>query len=124
MKTYMQKTAEVKRDWHLVDAKDQVLGRLATEIATMLMGKNKPEFTPHIEGGDYVVVVNAQDVVVTRDKANKKMYRHHTGFPGGLKEIVFSKLQEKQPEKIIQLAVKNMLPKNKHRALIDILLST
>jgi large subunit ribosomal protein L13 len=115
MKTYMQKTAEVKRDWHLVDAKNEVLGRLATQIATKLIGKDKPTYTPHIDGGDFVVVINAKDVVLTRNKANTKVYTHNTGFPGGQREIPFSVMIEKHPERVVEMAVYNMLPKNKLR---------
>lgn len=113
--TYMQKKAEVKRDWHLVDVKDKVLGRIATEIATTLLGKNKPTYTPHIDGGDYVVVINAKDVAVTRNKADTKMYYHYSGFPGGLSDDTFNELKARHPEEIIRQAVYNMLPKNKLR---------
>jgi len=115
MKTYSQKTAEVKRDWHLIDVKGQVLGRIATRIAQKLIGKHKPTYTPHIEAGDYVVVINATEVVLTRNKADKKVYMSHSGYPGGLKEVPFRKMIEEQPEKVIQLAVINMLPKNRLR---------
>ncbi len=117
MKTYSQKTAEVTRDWHLVDVKDQVLGRIATQIAQKLIGKHKPTYTPHIEGGDYVVVINAADVVLTRNKADQKVYASHSGYPGGFKAVPFKKMIAEQPEKVIQAAVVNMLPKNKHRQL-------
>lgn len=116
-KTYMQKPAQVKREWRLVDAKGQVLGRLATQLAQELIGKHKPTYTPHVDGGDYVVVINASQVVLTRDKAQQKVYRRHSQYPGGLKEVTFQEMIEKQPEKIIELAVKNMLPKNKLRQL-------
>lgn len=115
MKTYMQKTAEVKRNWHLVDVKDEILGRIATKIAQKLIGKHKATYTPHIDAGDYVVVINASEVALTRNKAEKKVYRRHSGFPGGLKEIPFQKMLADHPEKVIQLAVKNMLPKNKQQ---------
>lgn len=115
MKTYSQKTADVQRDWHLVDVKGEVLGRIATQIAQKLIGKHKPTYTPHIEGGDYVVVINASEVVLTRNKADKKVYARHSGFPGGFKEISFKKMIAEHPEKVIQLAVVNMLPKNKLR---------
>ncbi len=114
-KTYMQKTAEVTRNWHLVDAADKILGVVATEIAVKLMGKDKKEYTPHIESGDYVVVLNATKVAVTGKKRLNKMYYRHSNFPGGLKQISFAELLEKKPEDVITLAVKNMLPKNKLR---------
>jgi large subunit ribosomal protein L13 len=112
-KTYTQKTSEVKRGWHLVDVKDKVLGRIATEIATKLIGKNKKEYTPNIDGGDYVVVINAKDVAVTGNKDEKKMYYRHSGYPGGLKTRSLGNLRENHPERILELAVKNMLPKNR-----------
>lgn len=115
MKTYSQKTADVKRDWHLIDVKGEVLGRIATKIAQKLIGKHKPTYTPHIEGGDYVVVTNAAEVVLTRNKADQKVYASHSGFPGGFKEVPFKKMIAEHPEKVIQLAVVNMLPKNKLR---------
>ena len=115
MKTYSQKTAEVQRDWHLVDVKGQVLGRIATQIAQKLIGKHKPTYTPHIEAGDYVVVINAAEVVLTRNKADQKVYMSHSGYPGGLKEVPFKKMIAEQPEKVIQSAVSNMLPKNRLR---------
>lgn len=114
-KTYMQKSAEVEREWHLVDVKDQVLGRVATQIATLLIGKHKPTFTPHIDGGDYVVVVNASKIAVTGGKEDKKVYYHHSNYPGGLKEITFGEMMEKFPTRAIEKAVYNMLPKNKLR---------
>ena len=114
-KTFMQRKEDVKRDWHLVDLKGQVLGRASTEIAKLLIGKDKPTFTPHVDGGDYVVVVNASLVDVTRDKKNKKVYRWYTGFPGGLKEMVFKDMISNFPQRVIQRAVRNMLPKNKLR---------
>lgn len=115
-KTYMQKTAEIKREWHLVDAKGQILGRLASEIAQKLIGKNKVTYTPHIDGGDYVVVINAGEIEVTGNKAEDKMYYSHSGFPGGLKSKNFAKLKETFPDRIIEKAVFNMLPKNKLRS--------
>lgn len=114
-KTYMQKTAEVTRDWHVVDAKGRVLGQVATEIAVKLIGKHKPTFTPHIDGGDYVVVVNAADVVVTGNKTQDKIYYSYSGFPGGLSKKTFAEVQARRPETIIEKAVYNMLPKNKLR---------
>jgi len=112
MKTFSSKPAEVRRDWYLVDATDKTLGRLATEVALRLRGKHKPEFTPHVDTGDYIVIVNAEKVRVTGNKAQNKIYYHHTGYIGGLKQINFEKLQAKKPEMIIEKAVKGMLPKN------------
>lgn len=114
-KTFMQRKEDVTREWHLVDIKDQVLGRVATQIAEKLMGKNKATYTPHTDGGDYVVVINADKVAVTGDKENKKVYYWHTLFPGGLKERTFQEMMDKHPEEIIRRAVKNMLPKNRTR---------
>lgn len=112
-KTFSQKTADVTRKWVLIDAKDATLGRVSTQIAKYLIGKYKPTYTPHIDGGDYVVVVNARELVVTGEKETDKMYYRHSGFPGGLKEAQLKELREKSPESIIQEAVKGMLPKNK-----------
>ena len=111
MKTYSAKPNEVAQNWHLVDAEGQTLGRMATAIATRLRGKHKAEYTPHVDTGDYIVVINADKVQVTGNKASGKIYHAHSGFPGGLKSISFEKLQEKAPERIIQLAVKGMLPR-------------
>ncbi len=111
MKTFSAKPESVKRDWFVVDATDKVLGRMATEIARRLRGKHKPEFTPHVDTGDYIVVINAKKVRVTGNKAEAKTYYHHTGWPGGIKSINFNKLQEKAPTRIIEKAVKGMLPK-------------
>jgi large subunit ribosomal protein L13 len=111
MKTYSAKPHEVDQNWLLVDAEGQTLGRMATEIATRLRGKHKPEYTPHVDTGDFVVVINADKVQVTGNKATDKMYYAHSGFPGGLKSMSFNKLQEHSPEKIIKLAVKGMLPR-------------
>ena len=113
MKTYSAKSETVRSDWYVVDATDKTLGRMATEIANRLRGKHKPEFTPHVDTGDYIVVVNAEKIRVTGNKTSDKMYYHHTGYPGGIKSISFEKLQEKAPERIIQQAVKGMMPKNK-----------
>lgn len=112
MKTISAKGHEVKRDWFVVDASNQTLGRLATEIARRLRGKHKAEYTPHVDTGDYIVVINAEKVTVTGRKFTDKMYHHHTGFPGGIKSVNFQKMQAKNPAKIIELAVKGMLPKN------------
>ena len=112
MKTYSAKPENVQREWFVIDAAEQTLGRLATEVARRLKGKHKPEYTPHVDTGDYIVVINADKVRVTGTKTKDKIYYHHTGFPGGLKSISFDKLQDKKPEMIIELAVKGMLPKN------------
>ena len=112
MKTYSAKTNEVNQDWLLVDAEGQTLGRMAAEIALRLRGKHKPEFTSHIDTGDFVVVVNCEKVKVTGNKAKGKIYHAHSGYPGGLKSISFEKLIERAPERVIQNAVKGMLPKN------------
>ena len=112
MKTFSAKPETVKRDWFVIDAEDKVLGRLATEIARRLRGKHKAEYTPHVDTGDYIVVINAEKVAVTGNKMKNKMYHHHTGYPGGLKSVSFEKLQATKPEMIIEKAVKGMLPKN------------
>ncbi len=111
MKTYSAKTNEIPQNWLLFDATGKTLGRMATEIASRLRGKHKAEFTPHIDTGDYVVVINAEKVEVSGNKAKDKFYHSHSGFPGGLKSIPFEKLRDKAPERIIQLAVKGMLPR-------------
>jgi large subunit ribosomal protein L13 len=111
MKTFVAKPDTVKRDWYVVDAAGKTLGRLASEIAHRLRGKHKPEYTPHCDAGDYIVVINAEKVTVTGRKAQDKMYYAHTGYPGGLKETNFEKLQAHKPEMIIEKAVKGMLPK-------------
>jgi large subunit ribosomal protein L13 len=113
MKTISAKKESVTRDWYVVDAADKTLGRLSTEIANRLRGKHKPEFTPHVDTGDYIVVVNAEKVKVTGNKSTDKLYHHHTGYPGGIKSITFDKLIDKAPERIIEKAVKGMMPKNK-----------
>ena len=112
MKTFSAKAETVKRDWYVVDATDKTLGRLSTEIARRLRGKHKAEYTPHVDTGDYIVVINAEKVRVTGRKTTDKIYHHHTGYPGGLKSISFEKLMDKAPERIIEAAVKGMLPKN------------
>lgn len=111
MRTYTLTPATIKRDWYVVDATDKILGRLATEIAKRLRGKHKPQYTPHMDGGDYIVVVNAEKIKVTGNKRQDKIYYSHSGFPGGLKKINFANLQEKSPEAIVKNAVKGMLPK-------------
>ena len=115
-KTFILKPADVERKWHVVDVSGKILGRAASEIAQLLIGKSKKEFTPHVDNGDYVVVINAAEVAVTGSKIKNKMYYRHSGYPGGLKTTDFGKLIEKKPEQVIQLAVQNMLPKNKHRS--------
>ncbi len=112
MTTVSAKPAEVRREWLLVNAEDKTLGRLATEIARRLRGKHKPEYTPHVDTGDYIVVVNAEKIRVSGNKMKDKMYHHHTGYVGNLKSINLEKLLEKAPERVIQSAVKGMLPKN------------
>jgi large subunit ribosomal protein L13 len=112
MKTFVAKEAELQKKWYLVDAKDKILGRLATQIATRLRGKHKPIFTPHADTGDFIIVVNAEKVSMTGNKWDKKIYYHHTGYTGGLKQISARKLREKRPEDIIRFAVRRMLPKN------------
>ncbi|MFI2812626.1 MULTISPECIES: 50S ribosomal protein L13 [Microbulbifer] len=111
MKTYSAKPEAVTRDWYIVDAADKTLGRISAEIATRLRGKHKPEYTPHVDTGDYIIVINAEKVRVTGRKAQDKIYHSHSGYPGGLKSISFEKLIEKAPERTIQSAVKGMLPK-------------
>ena len=111
MKTFMASPATIERKWYVVDATDMTLGRLASEVAKVLRGKNKPTFTPHIDTGDYVIVINASKVKVTGNKAHDKMYYHHTGFPGGIKSESFEKLLARKPEDVIETAVRGMLPK-------------
>lgn len=113
MKTYQPNHKTVVHEWHLMDAKDQVLGRMASKVATLLMGKHKVDYAPQMDMGDYVVVINASEVKVTGKKEEQKVYYRHSGYPGGFKEIAFSKLKKEQPEKIIELAIKRMLPKNR-----------
>ena len=112
MKTFTAKNETVQRYWYVVDAAGQTLGRLATEIASRLRGKHKPEYTPHVDTGDYIVVINAEQVRVTGNKTSDKIYYSHTGFPGGIKEISFEKLIAKAPERVLEAAVKGMLPRN------------
>ena len=111
MKTYTAKADEVERSWYVVDAQNKVLGRLAVQIATRLRGKHKPQYTPHVDTGDYIVVVNAAKLRVTGRKAERKVYYRHSGFPGGIKETNFAKLHAARPERVLQKAVKGMLPK-------------
>ena len=112
MKTFSAKPETVKRDWYVIDATDKVLGRLAAEVASRLRGKHKAEYTPHVDTGDYIVIVNADKIAVTGNKETDKVYHHHTGFPGGLKSITLDKLRAKEPRAIIETAVKGMLPRN------------
>ena len=111
MKTFTATPSTIKRDWYVIDATGKTLGRLATEVARRLRGKHKAEYTPHMDTGDYIVVINAKDIHVSGNKRQDKLYRHHTGYPGGLKTINFEKLNAKKPELIIEKAVKGMLPK-------------
>ena len=111
MKTFSAKPAEVRRDWYVVDATNKTLGRLSTEIASRLRGKHKPEFTPHVDTGDYIVVVNAEKIRVTGNKLKDKMYHHHTGYIGNLKSVPLDELLATQPERALEHAVKGMLPK-------------
>ena len=112
MKSYVAKPHEIERKWYVIDAEGKTLGRLSTEIAKILTGKNKPIYTPHVDTGDHVIVVNADKVVLTGNKLEQKMYRYHTGYAGGLKEISYKKLMASKPEEVIKHAVKGMLPKN------------
>lgn len=111
MKTYSARAEDVRRQWHLIDAQGKTLGRLATEVARRLRGKHKPEFTPHVDTGDYVVVINADRIHVTGRKMSDKVYHHHTGYVGHLRSITLEKQLEKRPEKVIELAVKGMMPR-------------
>ncbi len=112
MKSFMAKTNEIDRKWYVIDAEGKVLGRLATEVANILSGKNKPIYTPHVDTGDFVIIINADKIKLTGKKLDQKHYVYHTGHPGGLKEIPYRKLIVDKPELIIQLAVKGMLPKS------------
>jgi large subunit ribosomal protein L13 len=113
MKSYMARPLEVERKWHVIDAEGQTLGRLATEIARLLRGKNKPQYTPHVDTGDFVVVVNAEKVVVTGKKAEQKIYYRHTGYPGGLRETSYEVLLERKPTEILRKAVRGMMPRTR-----------
>lgn len=112
MKTYMAKPGEVEQKWYVVDATDVPLGRLATQVAMVLRGKNKPTYTPNVDTGDYVIVINAEKVALTGKKTEQKLYRYHTGYVGGLKEVQYKKIMEENPEFAVIKAVKGMLPKN------------
>lgn len=111
MKTFVAKPHEVTRDWFVIDAKDKILGRVASEVAHRLRGKHKPEFTPHVDTGDYIIIINAADIVVSGNKSHDKKYFRHTGYPGGIRETNFEKMQARFPGRAIQKAVKGMLPK-------------
>ena len=111
MKSYIANPADIKRDWYVVDVAGKTVGRVATEIASRLRGKNKPEFTPFVDVGDYIIVINAAKVTLTGNKAEKKVYHHHTGFPGGIVDQTFNELIQRHPEMVIESAVKGMLPK-------------
>ena len=111
MPTFSAKPAEVKREWYVVDAGEKILGRIATEIASRLRGKHKPEYTPHVDTGDHVIVINAAQVKVTGRKTSDKIYHRHSGYPGGLRSLSFERLQERAPGRAIELAVKGMLPR-------------
>jgi large subunit ribosomal protein L13 len=113
MKSFIAKPHEVERKWYIIDAEGKTLGRLAAEVASILRGKKKPIYTPHVDTGDYVIIINAEKVEVTGKKRKEKVYKRHTGFPGGLREITFEKLQAKKPEEIIRHAVKGMMPNGK-----------
>ena len=113
MKTYNAKPGEIERRWYVVDAEGKNLGRLATQIADTLRGKTKPQYTPHVDTGDFVFVVNAEKVVVTGRKAEQKVYRRHSGYPGGLKETSYEQMMERRPTEILRRAVKGMMPKNR-----------
>lgn len=113
MKSYMAKTNEVERKWYVIDAEDKVLGRLSTEISTLLSGKHKPIYTPHVDTGDFVIIINADKVKLTGKKLEQKNHIYHTGHPGGLKKIPYKRMMAEKPEKVIELAVKGMLPKNR-----------
>ncbi|MDD3932032.1 MAG: 50S ribosomal protein L13 [Clostridiaceae bacterium] len=112
MSTYVAKAADIKRKWYVIDADGLILGRLASEVAKILRGKNKAEYTPFLDTGDYVIIVNASKIALTGKKLDQKMYRYHTNYPGGLKEIKYRDMMQKKPEKVVELAVKGMLPKN------------
>lgn len=113
MKSYIAKPAEVERKWYVLDAEDKTLGKIASEVASILRGKKKPIYTPHVDTGDYVIVINAEKVRVTGKKEEQKIYKSHSGYPGGLKETTLRELRAKKPEEIIRHAVKGMMPKGK-----------
>ena len=112
MKTFMAKAHDVQRKWYIVDAEGKTLGRLASEVAKVLRGKNKPEYTPHVDTGDHVIILNAEKVVLTGKKLDQKVYRHHSHYPGGLKEIKYRAFMQDKPERAVEIAIKGMLPHN------------
>ena len=116
MKTYSTKASDIKREWHIIDASDKVLGRLATQIAVLLMGKHKPIFSRHLDTGDFVVVINAEKIRVTGNKTKQKLYHRHSGYPGGLKSISLERMMQTHPTRVIEHAVKGMLPHTRLRA--------
>ena len=116
MKSYIAKISEIDRKWYLFDAENKTLGRFATQIARILIGKDKPNFTPHIDLGDFAVIINASKIKVTGKKMTGKIYYHHTGYPGGLRQIMFKDMLAKHPTRVIEMAVKRMLPKNRMQA--------
>jgi large subunit ribosomal protein L13 len=113
VKTYMAKPAEIDRKWYIIDASGQRLGRLASEVATILRGKHKPTYTPHLDTGDYIIIINADKIELSGDKLQQKKYRYYTGYPGGLREIDYQTMLKKKPERAIEIAVKGMLPHNR-----------
>ncbi len=113
MPTYSPSAKDITRDWYVIDAQGETLGRLATRVATVLRGKHKPTFTPHMDMGDHVIVVNADRIELTGTKAEKKVYHSHSGFPGGIRSVPFAAMLEKQPTEVVEKAIKGMLPKNK-----------
>ncbi len=113
MKSYMARPLEVERKWHVIDAEGQTLGRLSSEIARILRGKNKPQYTPHVDTGDFIVVVNAEKVVVTGRKAEQKVYRRHTGYPGGLRETSYEQMLARKPTEVLRKAVRGMMPRTR-----------
>ena len=112
-KTYQPKAKEIKREWHLIDGEGQILGRLSTQIATLLMGKQKPNYSTHMDSGDNVVVINCEEIILTGKKIDQKVYRGHSGYPGGFKEVKFEKLFKEHPNRVIEFAVSGMLPDNR-----------
>lgn len=112
MKSFIAKPLEIERKWYVIDAEGQTLGRLSSEVAKILRGKNKPIYTPHVDTGDHVIILNAEKIKLTGNKLNQKVYRYHTGYPGGQREIPYSVMMDKNPEKAVMLAVRGMLPKN------------
>ena len=116
MRSFIANKKDIKRNWYILDAKDKILGRFASRVARILIGKDKPTFTPHIDQGDFVVVINAKQIKVTGKKLENRIYYHHTFYPGGLKKKQLKDLMNERPERVIELAVKRMLPKNRHQA--------